>query len=713
MKLRVKFSILSILVVIQSLGTALFITALYGRYLALSNYQYELALAKYDYEQIFGFTNKVSARGINMDEMVDQWIELLQVAEDQFEELQTNKARMYMNANTDEIVSNLGGLWDMLSEQLSGLTEIYENISRANVSFMFKNTASQSGIRTAIENYQDYEDLSDLNYQLKLSRERENSLDLAYDTFSSVVNSLIEEVNYIVEGQRLITSIIAIGFTLILGVVIALIIYITTRRIVERLGNLRNMAKSLSEKDFTVSLEPKGKKDEVVELQVDLNHTVSHLNDIFDEIKISASDVEHSGKSINEVAKNTSTATHEITTSVESMTQQFGTLNEAVNDSLRAISQMSTISQILVEDNHTQSNSIAQSNEAVTEVVDTLENISRMATEKTRSAEEMQFLVSDGDEKITATNNLLNAITAQLDEVGNIVNIINTIAEQTNLLSMNAAIESSHAGEAGKGFGVVAEEIRGLAENTAENAEKIEISISTIIDKVRDANHSSENASQAFAKVSESAKGLLDALRDITGGINNIDEQTKKISDQTNEISNSAAKINNHCEKLVNQQNHVTDQMKIMNSIFNHSMDGINAIKHGTQDIMVKMHEVNDMSSDSYQKMSNLELLISEFKTLNDRAAEEQSKETEELRKAKKGNVDILKLTDENASATDDGEPLENAAKKNLEAEELEIESSLDDVEQKEEIAAPDIIDISKLSGETEILEGSDNEAKK
>jgi methyl-accepting chemotaxis protein len=626
MKLNKKFSLLVIWLGFQTVILSLLLIFMFNTVFQLKDFQSRLAGAQYAYERLSGFTNTVDARGVDMDTMYSEWTERLDEANKQFAELNTHKARSYMDSDMNEMVDNIGSLWGVLEGQLTDLSASYEQLSKEPVSSMFKNTVRQSGFKNAIEMYQSVENVSDTEFQLNSIRIKEGSIYYAYESFTELVNNLSAAMTDLVDTQRRNSNVLMLSITILSALIMVVIVRLTTKSMTKRIYDIQKMTTGIAGKDFTIR-GTVSVKDEVGDLQRDLNETVGHLNEIFLRVKKSAEIAESSSLSINNAAGETAAATHQINASIESMTKQFDMLSSAVRRSLESIAQMNSVSSVLVQDNTVQSKSIEESNVAIKEMAKTLEEMSVMANSRTQSAQEMQQLVLDGDEKIAATNTLLEEITSQLDEVREIVTIINAIAEQTNLLSMNAAIESAHAGDSGKGFGVVAEEIRTLAEGTGENAKRITNSIYAIIDKVKEANSSSSTASEAFTKVSERTQDLLSSLRDISEGIASIDDRTKRIADRTNEIAGAADKINGYCEKLSEHQEIASTQVTTMNDVFSQAMNGISEIRDGTEDIVQRMRTVSEMSSDSCTKMSDLESVLSEFKT-NDPAASPEQQES-------------------------------------------------------------------------------------
>ncbi|MBE6352019.1 MAG: HAMP domain-containing protein [Treponema bryantii] len=385
-------------------------------------------------------------------------------------------------------------------------------------------------------------------------------------------------------------------------------------KVLGKISILQDVTEDLANKDFTVDLEP-ARSVEINNLMTNLNQMIDQLNDFFVIVKTTTSKAISSGYSINDSANSTAAATAEIDSHIEKINQQFDTITQIVKDTVAVITEMNIHVDTLVQNNNDQTVAIEDSNNAVNEVVNTLEFINEMANSRSKGAEEMYDLVADGDEKISSTTGILAQITSQLEEIKEVVTIINSVAEQTNLLSMNAAIESAHAGEAGKGFAVVAEEIRTLAEETADNAKRIAKAIGAIVSSVNEANITSSEASVAFSKVSAHSKVVIQSFKDITNGIGKIDSQMHQIKQKSGVTASAADKINSYCSDLANRQKDISDQVDSMNDQFVQAMLAIRQIKQGTENIVERMKVVSSSSKESYKNMTELENVLEGFKT--------------------------------------------------------------------------------------------------
>lgn len=239
-------------------------------------------------------------------------------------------------------------------------------------------------------------------------------------------------------------------------------------------------------------------------------------------------------------------------------------INESSAQVLSASDQMAQAAQGLAEGSTEQAGTVE-------ELLATIMDVTEKSRQNAKSATEANDMVNGTTTEVKGSNEMMNELIKAMEQINSksqeIVGIISTIddiASQTNLLALNAAIEAARAGEAGKGFAVVAEQVKVLANQSADAAKNtvllIEDSMAAVGVGTRITNTTAEslkNVVLGIEKVSKTVTDIADAsnqqtqsMNEIEGGINNIAEVVQSNSATAQETSANSEELNSQAQLL-------------------------------------------------------------------------------------------------------------------------------------------------------------------
>lgn len=668
MKLKAKFSLLFISVALEII--ILVVLTIHG---SKNNsrqleYQKQEEIVSISLNSMISHFNRVDYWNVDLETALDMEQKYVNDIDNAFEILLTDKSYKWLTKENQQMIAAEKGEWDAFKKSLAPVEQVLKNIQGL---YTGKNTLSTQmyldikkyGIRLAMQ----------MNPEEEMNPQLMQWLQVLTDNLRDMLPGIaqISGMNQQITGLtvenflsvKLKFYMTALTILILSFIAIMVFFYYTSHSIVSRVQFVRDITSILANKDFSSELKPSGSM-ELSQLMNNVNSVIKELNDFFIIVKKTTSKAISSGYSITDSASKTSFSSKEIDDNLEEMSARFSSIAESVSKTVMTISEMNNSVDTLVENNSKQTRAIDESNVALNDAVSTLEHITRMAVERTQSAQEMTALMADGGEKINLTVRLMEQVSSQLDEIKEVITIIDTIAEQTNLLSMNAAIESAHAGEAGKGFAVVAEEIRSLAEETAGNASTIASNIKGIIDSVAEVNAASLEASNAFAVVRKQTGMVINSLQEITEGVGKVDDEMKEIRQRSEETTNAAEQINRKCENLAERQKEISKEIDNMNEMFLSARMDVLKIKKGTSNIVERMAEVTDSSQDNYKSMAKLENILdtyttseavaSEIKKIDEENTIQPVTEEDLMKFSSADNLSSFETEDSSQSSSDD-----------------------------------------------------------
>ena len=233
--------------------------------------------------------------------------------------------------------------------------------------------------------------------------------------------------------------------------------------------------------------------------------------------------------------------------------------------------QLASSSQSLAEGTAEQGASVAETSAALEQMSVMTRSTSDNAERAKGFANQARHAAQQGADTMVEMNTAMSAIEASSAEVAKIVKNIDEIAFQTNILALNAAVEAARAGEAGAGFAVVADEVRSLAQRSAaaakETAEKIEAAIANsrrgsiscvkVGESLREIVEKVGAADGLVAEISTAAKEQSQGIQQVGQAMTQMDKVTQANASSAAETASAAEELSSQAKSLQDLVDHL------------------------------------------------------------------------------------------------------------------------------------------------------------
>ena len=375
-----------------------------------------------------------------------------------------------------------------------------------------------------------------------------------------------KNINDSITIQLIVAVVIIIA--LIAAIVFCLMVFVT-RPIKTTVSMIKDIARG--EGDLTKRLEIKS-NDEIGDLSHWFNLFVDKLQDLIRDVT-------------------------EKTTTVDTASNHFTQLSACMNAGVEDLSGRSTTVATAADEMSSNITSVAaameQASTNINMVATASEEMSSTINEIARNAEKARSITDTAVTQTQSASTQVNELGEAALQIGKVVETITDISEQVNLLALNATIEAARAGEAGKGFAVVANEIKDLANQTAEASGAIK-------DRVQGIQTSTDGTVKQISDITEIVTEINEIVATIATAVEEQSATTKEIAENISHASAGIVEVNENVAQGSGASNQVAQE--------------ISEVTQATQGIASSSQEVKDNADRLSDLAAGLAELMGKFK---------------------------------------------------------------------------------------------------
>ncbi|MDP4084543.1 MAG: methyl-accepting chemotaxis protein [Bacillota bacterium] len=430
----------------------------------------------------------------------------------------------------------------------------------------------------AVQQYQNNGDQIDVVQQVSVENRAALLRNFNVEKLNELKDMLSKERTTLTNKMNAISSsiLIVMLITIIVAFIIsACLIFLVSKNISSKLKKAVFLCKELAKGNLQADRMDYRGKDEIGEIAVAMNELADSLQQSIQQIMHSSEQVNQLSLNLRANAESSTAANDHITLSIMEVASgsdhQLGSANET----------QSVVKEV--------SNGLTEITHKIEEAVDLASNTADKVIQGTHFVKNVTRQMETISQKTINLSTAIKTLNDKSSQINQIVALITAISEETNLLALNASIEAARAGEHGRGFGVVAGEVRKLAEQSAAAAGNIRSILEYISKETTNASKVMKESSLAVTEGGEIVKNV--------GAIfNEILNSTTAVKEQNEAVRNSISEANESMETMLrcaDEITHITTQSAESVEKVAATTEQQNAVM---QELLASSSELADMS---------------------------------------------------------------------------------------------------------------------